>query len=50
MKMHLYEISGTIVVRLPREYVKDHNLKETRTVNLREDEHGNLIISPGVVK
>lgn len=50
MRINIYEISGTVVVRMPRDYVKDHAIKKSGYVNLREDEHGNLIISPGVVK
>ena len=48
MKIHVYQISGTVVLRLPREYVRDHEIKKTGFVNVREDEHGNLILSPEV--
>lgn len=50
MKVGIYDISGTIVVRIPRDYAKDHQLKKIRFVNMREDEQGNLIITPEEVK
>jgi hypothetical protein len=48
MRIKIYDISGTTVVRLPREYVRDHEIRETGFVNVREDENGNLILSPEV--
>ena len=48
MRIKIYEISGTTVVRLPRDYVKDHEIRKTGFVNIREDENGNLILSPEV--
>ena len=48
MRIKIYEISGTTVVRLPRDYVIDHQIRKTGYVNIREDEHGNLILSPEV--
>jgi antitoxin component of MazEF toxin-antitoxin module len=48
MKIKIYEISGTTVVRLPRDYVKDHEIRKTGYVHVRENEDGDLIISPEV--
>ena len=48
MRIKVYELSGTTVVRLPRDYVKDHQIRKTGFVNVREDESGNLILSPEV--
>jgi antitoxin component of MazEF toxin-antitoxin module len=48
MRINVYRISGTVVVRLPRDYVKEHEIKKTGFVNVREDEHGNLILTPEV--
>lgn len=48
MRIKIYQISGTIVVRLPRDYAKQHEIKKTGFVNVREDENGNLILSPEV--
>ena len=48
MKVKVYAIHGTTVLRLPRDYVKDHEIRKTGFVNVREDENGNLILSPEV--
>jgi hypothetical protein len=48
MKINIYTISGTVVIRLPRDYVKDHEIRKTGFMNVREDENGNLILSPEV--
>lgn len=48
MKIKIYEMAGTTALRLPAEYVKDHQIRKTGYVNVREDENGNLIISPEV--
>ena len=46
MKMKLQKIGSSVFVRLPLDYVRAYNLREVRMINLKEDEHGNLVISP----
>ena len=48
MKVKVYEMHKTTVLRLPYDYVKEHDIRKTGYVNIREDEHGNLILSPEV--
>ena len=48
MRIKIYQISGTTVLRLPRDYVKQHEIRKTGFVNIREDENGNLILTPEV--
>lgn len=48
MKVKIYEMHGTTVVRIPYNYVKDHKIRNSGFVNLREDENGNLILTPEV--
>ena len=46
MRLRVYEMHGTTVVRIPYDYAKDHQIRKTGYVNVREDEHGNLILTP----
>ena len=46
MKVKIYLMHGTTVVRIPYNYVKDHKIRNSGFVNLREDENGNLILTP----
>ena len=48
MKVKVYEMHNTTVLRLPYDYVKEHQIREKGYVNIREDEHGNLILTPEV--
>ena len=48
MRLKVYEMHGTTVVRIPYDYAKDHQIREKGYVNIREDEHGNLILTPEV--
>lgn len=46
MRMKIYELNGTTVVRLPREYVIQYGIRKAGFIDLREDESGRLVISP----
>lgn len=48
MRVKVYEMHGTTVLRLPHDYVKEHEIRKTGFVNIREDENGNLILTPEV--
>ena len=48
MKIKIYEMAGTTAIRLPADYVRDHQIRKTGFMHVREDEHGNLILSPEV--
>ena len=48
MRLKIYKIHGTTVVRLPFNYVEEHEIRKTGYVNIREDENGNLILTPEV--
>ena len=48
MRTKIYDISGTVAVRIPRDYVRQFRIKESGFMDIREDEHGNLILSPEV--
>ena len=46
MKTKIYEISGTVAVRIPRDYVRKFRIKESGYMDIREDDEGKLILSP----
>ena len=46
MKTKIYEISGTVAVRIPRDYVRQFRIKESGYMDIREDDEGKLILSP----
>ena len=46
MKTKIYEISGTVAVRIPRDYVRQFRIKESGYVDIREGDEGKLILSP----
>ena len=48
MRIKVYELSGTTVLRLPIDYVKQHEIRKTGFMNVREDKSGNLILTPEV--
>ncbi len=48
MKVKIYVMHGTTVVRIPYNYARDHKIRNSGFVNLREDENGNLILTPEV--
>ena len=50
MKMKLQKIGSSVFVRLPLDYVRLYKLREVGMVNLKEDNDGNLVISPLEVK
>ena len=48
MRLKIYKIHGTTVIRLPYDYVRQHEIRKAGFVNIREDEEGNLILTPEV--
>ena len=46
MKTKIYQISGTVAVRTPRDYVRQFRIKESGYMDIREDDEGKLILSP----
>ena len=50
MRTKVYDISGTIAVRLPHDFVRQYNVKESGFVDVREGDEGSLIIRVEEVK
>ena len=46
MKMKVTDIGGSVYVRLPLDWAREHHIRETGTIRMKESDDGSLVISP----
>ena len=44
MRTKIYDISGTVAVRIPHDFVKQYDVRKTGYLDVREGDEGSLII------
>ena len=48
MKMKVTDIGGSVYVRLPLDWIREHQIHEIGIIRMRETDDGSLVISPEV--
>ena len=46
MKMKVTDIGGSVYVRLPLDWIREHQIHEIGIIRMRETDDGSLVISP----
>lgn len=47
MKLKVQNLGGSLYVRLPLDWIREHRIREIGSVQMRENDQGSLVVSPG---
>lgn len=45
MKLKVQNVGGSLFIRLPLDWIREHRIREIGTVQIREDDRGSLVLS-----
>ena len=50
MNLKIQNLGGSVYVRLPLDWIREHQIRETGIIRMRETDDGSLLISPTGVR